>query len=123
MSPVRDIEFFRAPGERHEGCALQREMERSGREDELLAVIAVWQETGRIPPSWFHREVGTAFDAIGPPGSTVRVYFAVHANQIVVLAAEGMKSGRGKLSSATRSRVEERLATWRGWYPEGRRRE
>lgn len=87
--------------------------------DELWALIQTWEETGYLPNSWRHREPGTAFSALGPPRSTVRVYYAGHHGQIVLLHVAQGKSGRGKLEQKTKDLVEKRLAKWKAWFPEG----
>ena len=51
--------------------------------------------------SWYHRERGTSFDGIGPPGTIVRLYYADHAGQIVLLHATSGKAGKGKLQERT----------------------
>ncbi len=56
---------------------------------------------------------------MGPPGTTVRLYFREHAGQIVLLHAVVGKSGRGKLAEHTRHVVEQRLRRWRAWFPDG----
>jgi len=66
-----------------------------------------------------HRET-VEFDPLGPPGTTIRVYYATHAGQIIVLHAAEGKHGTGKLARKTRTTVEQRLANWQRSYPRGR---
>jgi len=94
-----EIIFFRRPGERRIGSALDREWRRTGYEDELWAQVETWEETGYLPPAWYHRERGTSFDGMGPPGSTVRLYYADFAGQIVLLHATSRRPGRGSCRS------------------------
>lgn len=111
--------FFRGPGQRRIGSALDREWRKTGCEDELWAQVETWEETGYLPPRWRHPEPGTGFEGMGPPGTTVRLYFAEHAGQIVLLHAASGKSGRGKLAEHTKKLVEGRLRQWRSWFPNG----
>src|SRR5258706_11165822 len=76
---------------------------------------------GRIPSSWFHHETAE-FDALGPPGTTIRVYYARHAGQVIVLHAAEGKHGAGKLAMRTKRTVTRRLASWKRSYPKGRSR-
>ncbi len=55
---------------------------------------------------------------MGPPGTTVRLYFAEHAGQIVLLHAASGKSGRGKLAEHTKKLVEGRLRQMAYMVPE-----
>ena len=120
MVPIAtEIIFFRRPGERRIGSALDREWRRTGYEDELWAQVETWEETGYLPPAWYHRERGTSFDGMGPPGSTVRLYYADFAGQIVLLHATSGKAGKGKLQERTKRVVEQRLRQWREWFPHG----
>ena len=97
----------------------RREIERTGRENDINDMLAVLRDEGRVPHSWFHRET-PAFDAFGPPGSAVRVYYARHAGQFVVPGAAHRKRGRGRLSPRLRATLERRLREWRETYPTGR---
>lgn len=120
MTPIaRAIVFFRRPAERRVGSTLDREWRNTGREDELWAQVETWEETGYLPPKWRHPEPGTEFAGMGPPSSTVRLYYAEHAAQIVLLHATSGKAGRGKLEERTRKLVEQRLRQWREWFPNG----
>lgn len=119
LRPVPEILFFRPPGVRRAGTPLDDEWRRTGREDELWGQVESWQETGYLPRSWHHPEPGTGFDALGPPRSTVRLYYARHAGQVVLLHARRGKSGAGKLPVRTKELVEERLGQWRAWFPHG----
>lgn len=98
---------------------LDREWRTTGREDEFWAQIETWEETGYLPLAWRHPEPGTDFDALGPPRSTARLYYAEHAGQIVLLHARHGKAGRGKLEARTRELLSERLRRWREWFPLG----
>ena len=69
--------------------------------------------------SWYHRERGTSFDGIGPPGTTVWLYYVDVAGQIVLLHATSGKAGKGKLQELTKRVVEQRLPQWREWFPHG----
>ena len=111
--------FFRRHGTRRLRSTLDREWRSTGREDELWGQIQSWQETGRLPAAWHHAEPGTDFEALGPPRSTVRLYYARHAGQVVLLHARSGKSGTGKLPTRTKVLVEERLADWKHWFPHG----
>lgn len=108
--------FFRAPGTRRIGSALDKEWRATGREDELWAQVESWMELGSIPSSWHHNEPGTNFQALGPPRSTVRLYYARHAGQYVLLHAQSGKSGKGKLAQHTKTLVEQRLQQWKEWF-------
>ncbi len=120
MIPIaRQIIFFRRPGERRIGSALDREWRGTGSEDELWAQVETWDETGYLPPRWRHAEPGTGFDGMGPPGTTVRLYYAEHAGQIVLLHAKSGKAGKGKLPDRTKRLVQQRLRQWREWFPNG----
>ncbi len=119
MRSKPEIRFYRAPGKRRDGSAFDREWRSTGREDELWAQVESWEETSYLPSSWHHAEPGTSFEALGPPRSTVRVYYAWHAGQVVLLHVETRKSGRGKLGAATRALVEARLRQWKEWFPHG----
>lgn len=119
MRPKPEIRFFRPPGKRRDGSAFDREWRSSGREDELWAQVESWEETGYLPSSWHHSEPGTAFEALGPPKSTVRVYYAWHEGQVILLHVGTRKSGRGKLSASTKAVVEARLKQWKQWFPNG----
>lgn len=115
----RWIAFFRAPGERRSGSAFDREFQGCGLADELWAVIGRWRESGYLVPRWRHPEPGTSFEGMGPPGSTVRVYYAEHVGQLVLLHVGTGKRGRGKLADQTKRLVEDRLRRWRQWFPRG----
>lgn len=115
----RWIGFYRTLGQRRTGTAFERELQESGYADELWAFIRTWAATGYILPRWRHPQPGTAFAAIGPPGSTVRVYYAEHAGQIVLLHVSSTKHGRGKLPAHVKALVDRRLAQWRAWFPQG----
>jgi len=115
----REIVFFRRPGERRIGSAFDREWRKTGSEDELWAQVETWEELGYLPPNWRHPERGTGFEGMGPPGTTVRIYYAEHARQIVLLHATSGKPGRGKLAEHTKSVVRQRLRQWREWFPNG----
>ena len=99
----RWVAFYRRPNERRVGSVFDREFQASGDADVLWIFVHRWQESGYIPPRWRHAEPGTSFAAFGPPGSTVRVYYAEHAGQRVLL----------------KQLVEQRLAQWRKWFPNG----
>jgi len=115
----RWIAFYCAPGERRAGTPFDREFQGCGREDDLWAQIVNWQETGYLLPQWRHPEPGTSFAGMGPPRSTVRVYYAEHAGQIVLLHVTTGKHGRGKLGAQTAQTVEQRLRNWKQWFPRG----
>lgn len=119
MRPIAEIVFFRRPGERRIGSVLDGEWRKSGHEDELWAQVETWEETGYLPPRWRHAEPGTGFEGMGPPGTTVRLYYANHAGQIVLLHATSGKAGRGKLEERTKKLIEQRLRQWREWFPNG----
>ncbi len=87
--------------------------------DELWAFINRWQESGYVLPAWRHPEPGTSFAAVGPPRSTVRVYYADHAGQLVLLHISATKHGRGKLPEHVKKLVEARLSQWKAWFPQG----
>ena len=55
----------------------------------------------------------------GPPGTTVWLYYADLAGQIVLLHATSGKAGKGKLQERTKRVVEQRLRQWREWFPNG----
>lgn len=114
-----EIRFYRPPGTRRTGTVLDREWRATGSEDVLWAQVSAWEETGYLPSSWHHAEPGTSFEAIGPPGTTVRLYYAKHARQVVLLHAARGKSGRGKLLAQTKTLVEQRLKMWKEWFPHG----
>src|SRR4029077_19658845 len=97
----------------------RKEIDGTGYGTEILGVLSALAKDGRVPTAWFHPET-TDFSAMGPPGTTVRVYYAKHAGQIVVLHAASGKHGGGKLPQNTRRTVEQRLGTWKMTYPEGR---
>lgn len=88
-------------------------------EDDLWAQVESWEETGYLPSSWHHDEPGTSFEALGPPRSTVRLYYARHAQQVVLLHARSGKPGAGKLQPRTKALVEQRLRQWKQWFPNG----
>lgn len=88
-------------------------------EDEINDMRAVLRDEGRVPRSWFHPETA-AFDALGPPGSTVRVFFGRHAGQFVVIGATHRKRGRGKLAPEFAGTLRKRLREWQVAYPGGR---
>lgn len=111
--------FFRPPGVRRTGTPLDDEWRRTGREDELWAQVESWEETGYLPSSWRHTEPGTGFGALGPPRSTVRLYYAWHAGQVVLLHARSGKSGAGTLLARTKALVDQRLRQWQEWFPHG----
>lgn len=119
MRPILEIRFFRAPRVRRSRTVLDREWRDTGREDELWAQVQSWEETGHLPTSWHHAEPGAEFEALGPPRSTVRLYYAWHAGQVVLLHVRRGKAGAGKLSPHTRDMVERRLRQWREWFPHG----
>lgn len=98
---------------------LDREWRATGHEDELWAQVETWEDTGYLPPKWRHPEPGTEFAALGPSGTTVRLYYAEHAGQVVLLHATRRKAGRGKLKESTKKLVEQRLRQWREWFPNG----
>lgn len=114
-----EIMFFRRPGTRRLRSTLDREWRDTGREEELWAQVQTWRETGHLPSAWHHAEPGTEFEALGPPRSTVRLYYAKHAGQIVLLHARIGKSRTGKLLTRTKVLVERRLAEWKRWFPHG----
>lgn len=111
--------FFRRPGALRTGTPLDKEWRGTGREDELWGQVESWEETGYLPSSWHHDEPGTAFEGLGPPHSTVRLYYAWHAGQVVLLHARSGKSGAGKLLRRTKELVEQRLKLWQEWFPDG----
>jgi len=113
------IAFYRRPNQRRAGSAFDREFQGSGYADVLWIFVQRWQESGYVPPRWRHSESGTSFAGVGPPGSTVRVYYAEHAGQTVLLHVATRKHGRGKLPATTKRLVEQRLAQWRQWFPLG----
>lgn len=115
----RWIAFFRPPGQPRPGSVFERELRDSGYADELWAMIRRWETTGYLLPRWRHSEPGTSFDAMGPPGTTARVYYAAHAGQTVLLHVSAHKRGRGKLERQTKELVEQRLRQWREWFPLG----
>ena len=55
---------------------------------------------------------------MGPSGTTVRLYYAEHAGQIVLLHAKRGKAGKGKLPERTKRLVQQRLRQWREWFPQ-----
>jgi len=115
----RWIAFYRGPNQRRAGSAFDREFQGSGYADVLWIFVQRWQESGYVPPQWRHGEPGTSFAAFGPPRSTVRVYYAEHAGQTVLLHVAIGKHGRGRLPERTKHLVEQRLAQWRQWFPNG----
>lgn len=115
----RWIGFYREPGQVRAGTTFDKEFQGSGYADELWAQINEWQESGYLLPRWRHPEPGTIFEGMGPPGTTVRVYYAEHAGQLVLLHVATRKSGRGKLSPQTKQMVEQRLQKWKAWFPKG----
>lgn len=104
--------FYRAPGDRRAGSTFQREFAESGIADTLWGAIEDWQENGELLAPWRHPEPGTSFQAMGPPSKTVRVYYAEHAGQVVLLHVATKKRGRGKLERRTRQLVQQRVALW-----------
>lgn len=94
------------------------EIERTPYAAEIWRILLALGETRRVPPGWHHAET-EAFAALGPPGTSVRVYYARHAGQYVVLLAASGKRGRGKLERQRRRTVEARLDAWRSAYPNG----
>lgn len=101
------------------GTPLDKEWRGTAREDELWGQVTSWEETGYLPSSWCRDEPGTEFEALGPPRSTVRLYYARHAGQVVLLHARSGKSGAGKLLPRTKALVEQRLKQWKEWFPHG----
>lgn len=97
----------------------RREIERTHRQVEIGRMLHALRDEGRVPTSWFHRE-SALFDAFGPPGSGVRVYYGRHAGQFVILGATSKKSGRGKLALDFRMTLERGMRQWRDAYPTGR---
>ena len=92
----RWIAFYRGPNQRRAGSAFDRELQGSGYADVLWIFVQRWQKSGYVPPQWRHGEPGTSFAAFGPPRSTVRLYYAEHAGQTVLLHVATGKHGRGK---------------------------
>lgn len=97
----------------------KREIAHTGFRKEIEDMLAALASEGRVPNGWFHRET-SSFDAFGAPGTTVRVYYARHAGQFVVLLAAGGKRGRGRLGPQRRLTIARRLREWKRSYPEGR---
>jgi len=111
--------LHRGPNQGRAGSPFDREFQGSGYSDVLWIFVQRWQESGYVPPRWRHGEPGTSFAAFGPPSSTVRVNYAEHAGQTVLLHVATGKRGRGKLPAGTKRHVEQRLAQWRRWFPNG----
>ena len=99
----------------------RKEIAATGRGPEINGVLLALEHDGRTPSSWFHHETAE-FDALGPPGTTIRVYYARHAGQVIVLHAAEGKHGAGKLAMRTKRTVTRRLASWKRSYPKGRSR-
>ena len=96
-----------------------KEITGTGYEPDIWGVLRALEKDGRVPSAWFHRETDD-FDALGPPRTTVRIYYAKHAGQIIVLHAASGKHGKGKLPANTKRTVEQRLQAWKSSYPKGR---
>lgn len=97
----------------------REEIDGTGHGTEIFGVLSALAKDGRVPSAWFHEET-TEFDALGPPGTTIRVYYGKHAGQVIVLHAASGKHGRGKLPKNTKRTVEQRLNNWKKTYPKGR---
>jgi hypothetical protein len=117
----RWIAFYRGPNQRRAGSAFDRELQGSGSADVLWIFVQRWQESGYIPPQWRHGEPGTSFAALGPPRSTVRLYYAEHLARRSYCTWRLASTEAESCRNRTKQLVEQRLAQWRRWFPNGAR--